>query len=208
MTDCAGRAQVKARVSRETFERLDTYAMRLKTWQGAINLIARDSLPSLWTRHFLDSLQLLDIAPHRPGRWLDLGSGGGFPVLVCAIAAAEIAPDLHFVAIESDLRKCAFLRETARITQTQLDVLSRRIEDAPPQQADIITARALAPLSRLCTLALPHLGPGGVCLFPKGRSHKTEFDDLQAAWRFKHRLHPSQTDQDAAIYELGELARA
>ncbi|MBF9029337.1 16S rRNA (guanine(527)-N(7))-methyltransferase RsmG [Rhodobacterales bacterium HKCCE3408] len=207
MTGDAARAEVAAHVSRETLERFETYLAELARWNGTINLVAPSTLPDAWARHILDSYQLFGLRQTDSGHWLDIGSGAGFPGLVCAIAATEAAPDLRFTFIESDLRKCTFLREVARKTGTPVNVLSRRIEDAPPQKADIVSARAVATLDRLCDLALPHLAPGGICLFPKGKSHADEEIAADANWRMKREVFPSKTDPEAVIFRIGELSR-
>ena len=206
MTEEEAIEAIAARVSRETLEKLELYAAELETWQRSINLVARSTLSEKWARHFLDSLQLLDLVD-QPKQWLDLGSGGGFPGLVCAIAAERI-PGCRFTFVESDLRKCSFMREVARKTGTPVSILSRRIEDVPPQSADIISARALTSLDKLCELAHPHLAEGGTCLFLKGRSHQEETDSAMAAWRMDLERIPSKTDPEAVILRLRELERA
>ncbi len=208
MTEEEARARIAARVSRETIERLKLYADALVKWQKAINLVSPNSLSSIWARHFLDSAQLFDLRPVDEGTWLDLGSGGGFPGLVCAVLAKEAAPGWSFTLIESDLRKASFLRDVARRMEVPVSVLSRRIEDAPPQGADVISARALAPLPRLLALAFPHLAPDGICLFLKGERHEAEFQAAQTEWRMDAQTFPSQTAPGAVIYRIGGLARA
>jgi 16S rRNA (guanine527-N7)-methyltransferase len=152
-------------VSRETLTRLETYAALLTKWTRRINLVSAASLPDLWHRHIADSAQLLAFRP--PARlWLDLGSGAGFPGLVVAI----LTPDLHVRLVESDQRKCAFLRRVAEDTGTTVDIVPCRIETLPPQSADVISARALAPLTQLLAHAEKHLAPDGIGLFPKGRT--------------------------------------
>ncbi|RMA42812.1 16S rRNA (guanine(527)-N(7))-methyltransferase RsmG [Rhodophyticola porphyridii] len=207
MTEAEAQGRLAADVSRETWDRLVTFAEALVKWQKAINLVAPGSLDALWQRHFLDSAQIFPLRQKESGLWLDIGSGGGFPGLVCAILAAEKAPELRFTFIESDLRKCSFLRDVARQTGVRISVLTRRIEDAPPQSAAIISARALAPLGRLCELAAPHLAPDGVCLFQKGANHATELDVARAEWHMKVTEVESQTAAGAVIYKIEELAR-
>lgn len=207
MTEDEARAQLKERVSRETFARLELYETELRRWQGTINLVASSTLDQVWLRHFLDSCQVFDLRPTNTGHWLDIGSGGGFPGLVCAILAAEDAPEMGFTFIESDLRKCSFLRETARKAGIAVRILSRRIEDAPPQSADVISARALASLDKLCALAEPHLKPDAICLFQKGKTHMDELAAATGNWRMKQETFPSKTDAEAVIYRIKELTR-
>ncbi|MBO6601731.1 MAG: 16S rRNA (guanine(527)-N(7))-methyltransferase RsmG [Roseicyclus sp.] len=207
MTEAEAQAWLAADVSRETWDRLVTFAEALVKWQKAINLVAPGSLDALWQRHFLDSAQIFPLRQQDAGLWLDLGSGGGFPGLVCAILAAEKAPELRFTFIESDLRKGSFLRDVARQTGVRISVLTRRIEDAPAQNAAVISARALAPLGRLCELAAPHLAADGICLFQKGANHATELDVARGEWHMKVTEVESQTAAGAVIYKIEELAR-
>ena len=208
MKEDAARAAVSARVSRETLDRLDRHAAMLEKWQGAINLVSPATLPSIWYRHMLDSAQLMDLAPDRAATWLDLGSGGGFPGLVCAAIAAETHPELRFTLVESDLRKAAFLREAARQMGVAASVLTRRVEDLPASRADVISARALAPLSTLCRHASRHLAPGGVCLFPKGARASAELETARQDWQVDVTKIASVTDADAVILKLEKLRHA
>lgn len=160
-------------VSRETLDKLDVYANLLEKWQKRINLVSRKTLPELWTRHFLDSAQIMRALPDGTNTLVDMGSGAGFPGLILAILGV---PDVHL--IESDTRKTAFLREAARVTDTQVTLHNARIEDVPPFPADVVTARALAPIRQLLDYAHPFLAEnGGFCIFPKGRRYKEELDE-------------------------------
>ncbi len=195
-------------VSRETLDRLDIYAQALTRWNPRINLVAPSTLKDLWTRHFLDSAAVQALCPRDPGHWVDLGSGGGFPGAVVAILAAETHPDQHVTCIESDQRKAAFLRNVSRETGVPFTVLASRIESAPPQNADVISARALAPLPQLLALAAPHLAPHGTCLLQKGARHAAETRQALEYWRFTLETCPSGTDPGSAILKIGELRRA
>lgn len=208
MTEDDARDEIAARVSRETFERLDLYRALLEKWQQTLNLVARTSLAEVWSRHFLDGLQVLDAAATEDGRWLDLGSGGGFPGLVCAVGAQDRDLDVAFELVESDARKCAFLREVARRTETPITIHNTRIEALASRQARVISARALAPLSRLLDLAAPHLAPGGVCLFQKGASHLEELESARARWQMDVEVLPSLTAPDSVVLRIRNLAHA
>ncbi|MBK1634865.1 16S rRNA (guanine(527)-N(7))-methyltransferase RsmG [Rhodovulum adriaticum] len=195
-------------VPRETSERLSAYAALLRKWNPAINLVSRSTLKDLETRHIADSAQLFDLAPKNAAHWVDLGSGGGFPGLVIAILAADAAPQMRVTLIESDLRKATFLRTAAReLGLENTNVLSQRIEAAPPQGADVLSARALAPLTDLLSFATRHLAPDGVALFPKGARHDQELEAALATWRFTVQKIPSTTDPQAVILQIGGIAR-
>lgn len=197
-------------VSRETLDRLETYESLLRTWQRTINLVAPSTLDETWGRHFADSAQLLALAPPDATRWLDLGSGAGFPGLVLAVLLAE-RDGAKVTLIESDSRKAAFLREVARKTGVAVDILCERIEKLPTQAKvvsretaesgmwDVITARALAPLPRLLDLAAPYFSQDTVGLFLKGREAEAEVAAAQSGWSFSFELHRSLTDKDGQV---------
>ena len=208
MTEEEARARIAANVSRETFERLELYAAALVKWQKAINLVAPSTIPELWARHFLDSAQVFDVCPATEGLWLDIGSGAGFPGLVCAAIAAEKAPGLRFTFIESDLRKGSFLRTVAAEMGLKIGVLTRRIEEAPPQNAAVISARALASLTRLLGHAEHHLSPDGTALFMKGATHGQEVEEALETWAMTMDSVPSQTADGAVILKIGDIRRA
>ncbi|MDP6689457.1 MAG: 16S rRNA (guanine(527)-N(7))-methyltransferase RsmG [Alphaproteobacteria bacterium] len=199
--------QAATDVSRETLNRLEAYESLLRKWNSRINLVSRRSLDDLWRRHMLDSMQLFGFRED-PGQkdilgpWLDLGSGAGFPGLVLAIAGIK---NMHLV--ESDGRKCAFLREAARVTGTEVTVHNERIETLPPQAAAIISARALAPLPRLLPLAYPHLSPNGQILLLKGQDVDVELTEAAKCWKMKPRRIQSVTDASGSILQLTEISR-
>ncbi|GGE55404.1 16S rRNA (guanine(527)-N(7))-methyltransferase RsmG [Actibacterium pelagium] len=195
-------------VSRETRERLETYESLLKKWNPAINLVSKSTLDDAWTRHFVDSAQIFDLTPDDTRHWVDIGSGGGFPGLVVAIMAAEARPEMSTTLIESDLRKATFLRTVIRETGISAKVLSERIEKAPPQQADVLSARALAPLTDLLGFAERHLSPKGLTVFPKGKSAVDEINAALETWSFDLQKVVSQTDSDAVILLIRDIRRA
>ncbi len=200
-----------AGVSRETLARLEQYAALLGRWTRAINLVSRADLADLWRRHMLDSAQLVPLLPPPPaGRrrvLVDLGSGAGFPGLVLAILGAG---EVHL--IESDTKKAAFLGQAARLSAAPARVHNARIEDVRPFPADVVTARALAPLPRLLAYAVPFLRravpgeAGGVALFLKGRDVDGELTASRERWNIPVESVPSRTDPRARILRLGPLS--
>lgn len=194
--------QATTGVSRETLDRLRAYAELLVRWQAKINLVGPDTIPDLWRRHFLDSAQLIPLLPQSIHRVMDMGSGAGFPGLVLAVMGA---PDVHL--IESDARKCAFLREVARVTGTRATIHNCRIEKVPPLAADLVTARALAPLEKLLDWAAPHMAPGAQCLFLKGRGSEDELTAAAKEWNISVGRVPSLSDPSGAILHLKEVSR-
>ena len=192
-------------VSRETQERLDIYLELLRKWSPKINLVSPVSLEDAARRHFDDSLQTASLTPEGAKSWIDMGSGGGFPGAVVAIALA--GSGLEMTLIESDQRKAAFLRTVSRETKTPFMVIAQRIEDVPAMNCDVVSARALAPLADLLEYAEPHLVPHGKALFMKGGSWRNEVRDAQKTWRFTYDAHTSMTNPDAAVLEIGGLSR-
>jgi 16S rRNA (guanine527-N7)-methyltransferase len=203
-----GAALALVPVSRETAARLDRFVELFLTWQRKLNLVAASTLPTLWTRHIADSLQLLRLAPEAR-TWLDLGSGGGFPGLVIACAAADTAGG-RIDLVESNARKAAFLREAARTLSLPAVVHCARIEEFVPQwseSADVVTARALAPLPRLLDYAAPALEKGAQGLFPKGQDVEAELTEATKSWNIAAELVPSITDPNARIVMVRRAER-
>jgi 16S rRNA (guanine527-N7)-methyltransferase len=199
-------------VSRETSQRLDRFAELLLTWQRTTNLIAPSTIPHLWTRHIADSLQLLEFALDARV-WIDLGSGGGFPGLVIACALAG-KPGASVHLVESNAKKAAFLREAQRVTGSPAMVHAERIEDFAESfkgKADVVTARALAPLNLLLDQSFPLLGKShgesrALGLFPKGQNAELELGEASKTWTVKVNLIPSRTDPDGRIVVVQDLA--
>jgi len=194
------RALTLTPVSRETAARLDRFVELLLRWQKNINLIAPSTIETVWTRHIADSLQLLALAPEAK-RWVDLGSGAGFPGLVIACALASKAGAIVHL-VESNAKKAAFLREAVRHTGAPALVHAVRIEEfvknfrEPP---DAITARGLAPLKLLLKLADPLLKSGAVGVFPKGQDVDVELTEASRYWNIDAKLVPSKTDSRSRI---------
>ena len=195
-------------VSRETIDKLLAYEALLRQWQKTINLIAPSTLDSIWSRHFADSAQLVALVPPDAMRWLDLGSGAGFPGMVLSIMLAG-REGARVTLVESDTRKAAFLGEVARRTGATVDIRPERIEKAATQSklgpVDVITARALAPLPRLLELAAPAFSTPSMGLFLKGREAETEVDAAKERWEFASELHPSLTDSSGRIVVIRAL---
>ncbi len=195
-------------VSRETLARLDRFVDLVLRWQKTTNLIAPSTVPEIWTRHVADSLQLLGHAPDAK-LWVDLGSGGGFPGIVLACGLAE-TPGAQVHLIESNRKKAAFLGEGLRVTGAPGVVHPVRIEDfveslaAPP---DIVTARALAPMSELLAMAFPLLKKGAKGLFLKGQDVEAELTEASKYWNIEIALSPSKTSRRGHIVLVSRIER-
>jgi 16S rRNA (guanine527-N7)-methyltransferase len=184
--------------------RLQTLVALLQKWNPAINLVSPSTVAESWNRHVVDSARLVDLVP-APTHWADLGSGAGFPGLVVAILLHGREKRTRVTLVESDGRKAAFLRSAAQATGVAVDVLNDRIEAIPSLQADIVSARALAPLDRLLPLAERHLAPGGACLFPKGARVNEELASVAGTWSFDVVRHPSQGTGGGEVLEIRNL---
>ncbi len=188
-------------VSRETWGRLERLVAALDRWQATTNLVASSTLEAVWTRHIVDSAQLVALAPDAATVWVDFGSGAGFPGLV--VAAQR--PDMRFHLVESNGKKAAFLREAARAMGVEVLIHGARVEavvGSAVTSADVVSARALAPLDDLVRMAAPLLKTGAIGLFPKGREAQSELTVTAKSWTVETSLHPSLTEPDARIVRI------
>jgi 16S rRNA (guanine527-N7)-methyltransferase len=196
-----------AMVSRETEALIAPFEDEFRRWAARINLVAPSTLPDFRKRHMADSAQVLALAPDAL-RIIDLGSGGGFPGLVIALLLrGKAGAEVHL--IESNTKKCSFLRHMAQRFQLPAIVHNDRIERVigTLPQADLVTARALAPLPLLLDLALPQLGNTGRALFHKGRGHAGESDAAHGLFAFELLVHPSGVDPDGVLLDIRNVRR-
>ena len=187
-------------VSRETEDRLALYVDMLAKWRRITNLVSEATFTDVWRRHIADSAQLLDLAPQAK-KWVDLGSGAGFPGMVLAIQLAETTgAEVHL--IESDQRKCAFLREVARATSASARIHAARIETIAPETltpVDAVTARALAPLPILLGYAKTWMMEGAIGIFPRGRTVEAQLRATPDSPELRFESVESKIDAQAAI---------
>jgi 16S rRNA (guanine527-N7)-methyltransferase len=193
-------------VSRETTGRFDRLVGELSHWKDAKNLIGSTDLGRVWTRHIVDSAQLFQLTPNAK-RWLDLGSGGGFPGLVLGIILNERGEG-EIDLIESNGRKCAFLRQAARATGARATIRQGRVEDLVGDyvgRIDVVTARAVAPLTQLLDWSKDLLRSGAVAIFPKGRNVEAELTRAAKSWKLEVEQRPSLTDREGRIVIVRSL---
>lgn len=195
-------------VSRETSERFLLLEQLIKKWSPVINLVSKATLNQIPERHIRDSMQIFALAPPGCELWCDFGSGGGFPGLVVAIMAEEYGSGMTTQLIESDGRKVAFLREAARQLKLNVIVTQTRIDSLEPLEANVVSARALAPLVTLCEFAQKHLRKDGTAIFLKGANHIDEIASARERWNFELDVQKSQTDPSAAILVLRNIKHA
>lgn len=204
MSDGQSQFDQRFPVSRETRDRLACFEALVRKWQPAVNLVARSTLGEIWQRHILDSAQLWPLLPPGTRTLVDLGSGGGFPGLVLAVLGV---PEVHLV--ESDQRKAAFLREAARCTGVSVKVHATRIEAVAPLSAEVVTARALAPLTDLLGYARRFLGPTGTALFLKGARLEEELTAAARVWDIRSvETIESITDRSGVVVRLRGICPA
>ncbi len=198
-----GAFQQVSGVSDDVLERLRAFVALLEKWQRTVNLVGRGSLGDVWRRHMLDSTQLGAHLPKDAKIIADIGSGAGFPGLVLAITEADIGAEFHL--IESHARKCAFLNEANRITGAGAVIHHCRMEDLTNITADVIVARAVAPLDKLLQYAFPVLKKGGQCFFLKGKNWREELTKTQKNWIMKESRLQSLSDASGMVLKLEEI---
>ena len=195
MTEEEARAWLAVRnVSRETWAALDRFVDLLLTETARQNLISEATKAQVWSRHIVDSAQLLDLA--HEGSWVDLGSGAGFPGLIIAALGGR-----SVTLVESRAKRVQFLHEAAEALgiAARVAIVQSRVETIPETSFDVISARAFAPLPRLLTTSRHLATPATQWLLPKGRSAAAELAGLDGSWQGAFQIVPSITDPESAI---------
>lgn len=190
-------------VSRETFTKLQRYHDLLLQWSKTHNLIGPKERDEVWTRHIVDCL---GVWPHvsQGQEILDIGSGAGLPGLVLACCASS---DQKIILVESNTKRCAFLRHVGRELDLPIDVMNCRVEDVSRETITHVTARAVADLSKLLQLSEKWLDNSAIGVFQKGRSWESELTESLRYWIFKKELMPSFSDSDGVILKVSEVRR-
>ncbi len=194
-------------VSRETYDRLCLFQKILIKWQKSINLISRNTIENTWERHFLDSAQLYKFVRDIEGNIIDFGSGAGFPGMVLAIMGKK---NIHLV--ESDYKKCVFLKEIAMLTETDITIHNCRIEELNFINVDLVTCRALASLKNLIHYVEVFINKSlgarqqyPKLLFLKGKSYFSEIIELSKIKKISFEEYPSITDKDGRILYISKV---
>jgi len=191
-------------VPRGTLSDFSTWNTLLQKWNSRINLVAPREVEQFWRRHAYDSWQLNEYLPKDWTRLADFGSGGGFPGLSFGIyAKLRGAGEIHLV--ESVGKKTSFLKTVTRELSLPVTVQSARIEALPPLKADVLTARAFAPLPKLFAYAAPHITERATLVLPKGESADKEVESAREDWQFDLERFKSKTDPDATILRVTNL---
>lgn len=200
----AAREAIRASVEPAVFQALETFVASCREWGRVTNLVSAEDRERLWERHVADSLQLVPLSADAGPAWIDLGSGGGFPGLVVAIARK----DTRMTLVEANRKKASFLLQAAHRARVAVRVEAKRIEAVPPAPYDVVSARALAPLDRLLDAASRFFGDHTLGLFPKGRDADKEVEAARMRFAFALERSPSRTDPGAAIFAVRHLERA
>ncbi len=186
--------------------KLHHYESLLKKWQSKINLVSNATLPDLWDRHFEDSIQVTNLVPLSAKNLFDIGSGAGFPGLVVGI----MRPELSVTLIESDQKKCSFLKTVSRETDTKTNIINDRIENVSRETIpDVISARALASLDKLFDYCADWIeaNPELILMFPKGAKYEAELDELAKNWTYDYEVVQSKTSDEAKILVFSKACR-
>jgi 16S rRNA (guanine527-N7)-methyltransferase len=194
-------------VSRETEEALLDFKNLVVEWNPTINLVSKNSISDLWDRHIVDSAQIFMTFLPKDGLWVDFGTGGGFPGLVLAILGRQLCPELRFSLVESDRRKCSFLKKVARDLALTVDIKNSRVESVDLKKADYVSARAVCQLNELFFLIENIVSRETKCFFLKGGTYKKEVANAQKNWDFNLSTVDSVTSENGRLLILSGLER-
>ncbi len=198
----------KYHVSRETYLKLERYCQSLIEWQQKFNLVSKNTLNDIWSRHIEDSAQIFEHIPQKSKKLLDIGSGAGFPGMVIAIMSAEKTPYLNITLVDSVLKKTVYLNHVKEISDlSNTNILNCRMEKLSGQKFDVITARAVTSLDNLLEYSSPILSKNGICIFLKGRSYKEEIAAAKHNWNFDCQEIPSRTSDDGKILIISNIVK-
>lgn len=195
-------------VSRETTEKLTAFVALLTEWNAKMNLVSKNSLEDVWTRHILDSLQLIKYIPDTAESLLDIGSGAGFPAVVLAIAMQEKMPNARWILVESITKKTVYLNDVcAKLGLKNVQIENARIENLKLKNINIVTARAVAALDVLCSYVAGFADKDTKCLFLKGKTYAAEVESARQKWNFDCNVYPNTYSDDGVLLEISNLRK-
>ena len=192
-------------VSRETLNGFYEYESLLSKWNKKINLVSKNTLMDIWERHFLDSGQIIKHVEASGKRWVDVGSGAGFPGLVVALLLRDRKIDCDLVLVEKNPKKGFFLNEVIRKLNLSVEVVNDNIGTLEPLNADILTARAFSELNNLIEIAFRHRKKDGICLFLKGENYRIELDKTLNYWFFDYDIVESLSSSSGKIIRVKKI---
>ena len=194
-------------VSRETIKSFCEYETLLSKWNSKINLISKNTLTDIWNRHFLDSGQIIKHVNASRKRWVDVGSGAGFPGLVVALLLRDRKVDCELILVEKSTKKVFFLNEVIRKLGLNVKVINDDIRTIDPLKADILTSRAFSGLYDLIQIAHIHREDSGICLFLKGENYKLELDKTLNHWFFDYDVFDSLSNPSGKIIRVKNILK-
>ena len=194
-------------VSRETLKSFYEYEALLSKWNEKINLVSKNTLVDIWERHFLDSGQIIKHVEASGKRWVDVGSGAGFPGLVVALLLKDRKIDCNLVLVEKNAKKVYFLNEVIRKLNLSVEVVNDNIDTLEPLNADILTARAFSDLKNLIEIAFRHRKKEGICLFLKGENYRFELDKTLNYWFFDYDIVESLSSSSGKIIRVKKILK-
>lgn len=195
-------------VSRETIAKLKAYESMVKEWNAKFNLVSKSSVKTLWNRHIIDSVQLMQFIKATDKILYDFGSGAGFPAIVIAIIAEQLFPDLKVNLVESIGKKVTFLNAVkTELNLKNVNVWHDRIENLKISQVDIISSRALASLPKLLEYSNPFCTEKTRLIFPKGENYQEEIKQAKKQWQFEYEITQSITDTSGHILNISKIRR-
>ena len=192
-------------VSRETLKGFYEYKALLSKWNEKINLVSKNTLVDIWERHFLDSGQIIKHVEASGKKWVDVGSGAGFPGLVVALLLRDRKIDCNLVLVEKNPKKFFFLNEVIRKLNLNVEVLNDNIYTLEPLNADILTARAFSELNNLIEISFRHRKKEGLCLFLKGENYRFELDKTLNYWFFDYDVFDSLSSSSGKIIRVKKI---
>ena len=192
-------------VSRETLNAFYEYKDLLSKWNEKINLVSKHTLVDIWERHFLDSGQIIKSVEASGKRWVDVGSGAGFPGLVVALLLRDRKIDCNLVLVEKNQKKVLFLNEVIRKLNLSVEVINDNIDSLEPLNADILIARAFSELNNLIEIAFRHRKKEGICLFLKGGNYRIELDKTLNYWFFDYDIVGSLSSSSGKIIRVKKI---
>ena len=192
-------------VSRETLNGFCEYETLLSKWNEKINLVSKNTLVDIWERHFLDSGQIIKLVEASGKRWVDVGSGAGFPGLVVALLLRDREIDCNLVLVEKNPKKGFFLNEVIRKLNLSVEVVNDNIYPLAPLNADILTTRAFSELKNLIEIAFRHRKKDGICLFLKGENYRIELDKTLNYWFFDYDIVDSLSSSSGKIIRVKKI---
>ena len=196
------------RVSRETITSLKKYEDILTKANKSLNLIGNSTINNIWTRHFLDSAQVIDFIDKNDKTLIDIGSGAGFPGLVLAITSKDRKIPLKIKLIEKSSKKTKFLKKLIDELQLDAEVINKNIFEYPKKLSeDVFVARAFKPLKIILPLIHNKAENWKKIFIFLGKTGKNELLQASKSWHIEYKQRVSVTSSDSIVIEINKLKK-